>query len=43
MELDPRAYLVENDSYTFFERTRELLRTEPTNTNVNDLLFVMVN
>jgi hydroxypyruvate reductase len=39
--LDPRAYLANNDADAFFERTGELIVTGPTNTNVNDLLFVM--
>ncbi len=38
--LDPYAYLANNDSYHFFDHLGELLRTGPTNTNVNDLVFV---
>jgi glycerate 2-kinase len=38
--LDPNAYLADNDSYHFFEALGDLLVTGPTNTNVNDLLFV---
>ncbi|MER3515245.1 MAG: hypothetical protein C4310_13355, partial [Chloroflexota bacterium] len=30
-----------NDSYTYFDRLGGLIRTGPTNTNVNDLLFVL--
>lgn len=38
--LDPWTYLANNDSYEFFRQTGDLLITGPTNTNVNDLLFV---
>jgi hydroxypyruvate reductase len=38
--LDPDHYLATNDSYHFFEPLGDLLLTGPTNTNVNDLLFV---
>ena len=34
-------FLAANDSYTFFDRLGDLIRTGPTNTNVNDLLFVI--
>lgn len=40
--LDPRAALEANDSYHFFEALDGLIRTGPTGTNVNDLLFVLV-
>ncbi|MCL4459106.1 MAG: glycerate kinase [Chloroflexi bacterium] len=35
-------YLVNNDSYHFFQRLGDLIITGPTNTNVNDLIFVFV-
>jgi glycerate 2-kinase len=38
--LDPYAALAENDAYHFFDRLGDLLLTGPTNTNVNDLMFV---
>jgi hydroxypyruvate reductase len=38
--LDPDAYLANNDAYRFFEQLGDLLITGPTNTNVNDLLYV---
>ncbi|MBA2451186.1 MAG: glycerate kinase [Chloroflexi bacterium] len=38
--LDPGRFLDDNDAYHFFEPLGDLLRTGPTNTNVNDLLFV---
>jgi len=40
--LDARSALETNDSYTFFDALGDLLRTGPTGTNVNDLLFVLV-
>ncbi len=40
--LDPRAALEANDSYPFFDALGDLIRTGPTGTNVNDLLFVLV-
>ncbi|MCC6175775.1 MAG: glycerate kinase [Chloroflexi bacterium] len=38
--LDPEQFLARNDAYHFFEPLGDLLVTGPTNTNVNDLLFV---
>ena len=32
-----------NDSYHFFEALDGLIRTGPTGTNVNDLLFILVS
>ncbi len=40
--LDPQAALQANDSYPLFDALDNLIRTGPTGTNVNDLLFVMV-
>jgi len=40
--LDPRAALEANDSYPFFDALGDLIRTGPTDTNVNDLLFILV-
>ena len=40
--LSPQAYLADNDSYHFFQALGDLLVTGPTNTNVNDLVFVFV-
>lgn len=39
--LDAAAYLRNNDSYHFLQATGELITTGPTNTNVNDLLFIL--
>jgi hydroxypyruvate reductase len=41
-KLDPQKYLADNDSYHFFQQLGDLLVTGPTNTNVNDLTFVLV-
>ena len=38
--LDAGKFLADNDSYHFFEAIGDLLLTGPTNTNVNDLIFV---
>ncbi|MGE5618513.1 MAG: glycerate kinase type-2 family protein [Sphingomonadaceae bacterium] len=38
--MDPAQYLANNDAYHFFERLGDLIKTGPTNTNVNDLTFV---
>ena len=38
--LDPQDFLERNDAYHFFERLGDLLKTGPTNTNVNDLTFI---
>lgn len=40
--LDPWQSLADNDSYHFFQKLGDLLITGPTNTNVNDLTFVLV-
>jgi glycerate 2-kinase len=38
--LDPAPYLKDNDAYRFFDALADLIRTGPTGTNVNDLLFI---
>ncbi len=38
--LDPAAHLADNDAYPFFDAMDDLIRTGPTGTNVNDLLFL---
>lgn len=40
--LDPGAYLSNNDSYTYFSSTGELLKTGPTGTNVMDLQITLI-
>ena len=39
--LDAARSLASNDSYTFFDRLGDLIRTGPTNTNVNDLYVLL--
>jgi glycerate 2-kinase len=38
--LDPLRHLQGNDAYPFFDALDDLIRTGPTGTNVNDLLFI---
>jgi hydroxypyruvate reductase len=40
--MEARAFLDNNDAYHFFEKTKDLLMTGPTNTNVMDVRFVLV-
>ncbi len=40
--LDPLDFLARNDAYHFFETAGGLLKTGPTQTNVNDLIFIFV-
>lgn len=39
--LDPSGFLADNDSYSFFKKTGELLITGPTGTNVMDLRILL--
>jgi len=39
--LRPLSYLADNDAYHFFQSIGDLVITGPTNTNVNDLMFVL--
>lgn len=41
--MQPADYLARNDSYHFFEPLGDLLRIGPTQTNVNDLTFLLLN
>lgn len=41
MDMAAADFLAENDSYTYFDRLGDLIRTGATNTNVNDLLFIL--
>lgn len=41
--LDARRALEGNDSYTFFQALGDILRTGPTETNVNDLFLILVD
>jgi len=40
--LNPKAYLADNDPYTFFKGIGDLLETGPTMTNVNDLRAILI-
>ncbi len=40
--LDPQRFLDDNDSYSLFAALHDLIRTGPTGTNVNDLMFGLV-
>lgn len=40
LQMNPRDYLIRNDSYSFFSDLDDLLKPGPTYTNVNDLVFV---
>ncbi|MCD6214183.1 MAG: glycerate dehydrogenase, partial [Candidatus Desulfofervidus sp.] len=40
--LNPKTYLENNDSYSFFKKTGELFITGPTGTNVMDIQIILV-
>jgi hydroxypyruvate reductase len=40
-ELDANKALADNDSYTFFDALGQLIKTGPTNTNVNDVYVLL--
>lgn len=42
LELNPAAFLSNNDSYTFFQRLNDLVITGPTHTNVNDYRAILI-
>jgi hydroxypyruvate reductase len=42
MGMRPQDYLENNDSYTFFSKLGDCLMPGPTQTNVNDLLFLFL-
>jgi glycerate-2-kinase len=42
LKLNPRKFLEENNSYTFFSKLGDLIFTGPTGTNVNDLSVIVV-
>jgi hydroxypyruvate reductase len=39
---DPRRYLIDNNTYPFFDRVGDLIRTGPTNTNVGDVQVILI-
>lgn len=42
LNLNPLDFLNRNDAYRFFEKAGGLIKTGPTNTNVNDLTLVLI-
>ena len=40
--LDPRACLVNHDSFSFFDGIGDLLWTGPTGTNINDIRIILI-
>jgi len=42
IRLDPMEFLINNNSYSFFSMTHDLIFTGPTGTNVNDLTAIVV-
>ncbi|MCX5892824.1 MAG: glycerate kinase [Deltaproteobacteria bacterium] len=40
--LEPRSYLADNDSYSFFKKIDDLVITGPTGTNVMDLQVILI-
>ncbi len=42
LELDAADHLSRNDAYPFFDALDDLLKTGPTGTNVNDLIFLCI-
>jgi hydroxypyruvate reductase len=38
--LDAHQYLARNDAYAYFEKIGGLIKTGPSGTNVNDLIFL---
>ncbi|MDH4222646.1 MAG: glycerate kinase [candidate division Zixibacteria bacterium] len=42
LNMNPKDYLKRNDSYYFFEKLGDLIKTGPTNTNVMDIHLILV-
>lgn len=42
MGLQPELYLKNNDAYNFFNKLGALIKVGPTNTNVNDIILILV-
>ena len=40
--IDPRAYLINNDSYNFFKEVGGAIVTGPTGTNINDIIIITI-
>ena len=43
LSLDAKAYLANNDAYSFFSALDQLLVTGPTLTNVNDFRAILID
>jgi glycerate 2-kinase len=41
--MEPQDYLDDNNSYSYFSRLGDLIRTGPTGTNVNDIMILAAN
>jgi glycerate 2-kinase len=41
--MEPQDYLDDNNSYSYFSRLGDLIRTGPTGTNVNDIMILSAN
>lgn len=42
LEMEAKAYLADNDGYSFFEKLGDLVKTGPTLTNVNDFRALLI-
>ena len=42
VNINPKTYLDNNDSYHFFEKLDDLVKTGPTNTNVMDIRIILI-
>jgi hydroxypyruvate reductase len=42
VNINPKTYLDNNDSYHFFEKLGDLVKTGPTNTNVMDIRIILI-
>jgi glycerate-2-kinase len=40
--IGPMLFLLNNDSYHFFDELRDLIKVLPTNTNVNDVIVILI-
>jgi glycerate-2-kinase len=40
--IDPILFLLNNDSYHFFDELGDLIKVPPTNTNVNDVIVILI-
>jgi len=40
--IDPMLFLLNNDSYHFFDKLGDLIKVPPTNTNVSDVIVILI-